>query len=236
MAGVGSSQMAAPPVPHSQTHVMACFAVPLCAGAQAAGAHAHPMGCPAPHYPGNTDRLSDLVGLLQPDWAACTAAACGAPCGSCRRASKRSSCSGPAGAKSRSPAVRRRAEVNAWPESLRSAVRRSVPFATAALAGADVYHSSSLLPQPACNVHVAPRALCEAVCQGRYRPAWHSHAPYRSNHRSVLRRSPIYPFNESENVNALMCFRSEHRPSRSVEGLARSSAHQASHTASRCPA
>ena len=72
--------------------------------------------------------------------------------------------------------MRRRAEVNAWPESLRSAVRRSVPFATAALAGADVYHCSSLLPQPARDVHVAHRAVCRAMFLIAYRPAWRSHA------------------------------------------------------------
>ena len=129
----------------------------------------------------------------------------GAPCGSCRRASKRSSSSGPAATKSRSPAVRRRAEVNAWPESLRSAVRRSVPFATAALAGADVYHCSSLFPQPARDVHVAHRAVCRAMFLIGYRPAWRSHALCAQTtglcseaHRSILH----------ENVcpNALQCF------------------------------
>jgi len=159
--------------------------------------------------------------------SACCGTRRGAPCGSWTRASSRSSCCGPAGTKSRRPAVRRRADVKARPESLRSAVSISAPPATRALAGADVYHSSSPLPQPARD---APRR------QARRR-RWPGPARARSG-RARCRARHRVPVLVRQLWRALVGPRlpPAHTSHSRRSGLAVGAAHRARRTASRRPA
>ena len=220
-AGVGSihsaGQMPSPPERWAQSGALLRAA--LAAAQVRAAAWSYVFACTAPQLPAAQSAASAAHAVARA--GAHPAAAGRAPQVAAAAAARR------AQKKSRRPAVRRRADVKARPESLRSAVSSSAPPATRALAGADVYHSSSPLPQPARG---APRR------QARRR-RWPGPARARSGRarRRARRRVPVLV---RQLWRALVRPRlpPAHTPHSRRSGLAVGAAHRARRTASRRPA